>query len=223
MPYKDKAKRNARERAKRATRGEAIRRYHRLYQRKYRAGKLLEIRDYQKQWARSHRRKVRGDKFGKRRKQKTEEQVHQTMLAKRRRYYYRHRDRINRARRQKRNDDPAGWRARDRARYLRNPEKRQHQSRVMRAKRMGGACYLSIQDWKDLLRRFDFRCAYCDTTLTKKNRSLDHMVPLVRGGTNDITNLVPSCLRCNQRKHSMTAEEFMAYLKTPINSTARIL
>jgi 5-methylcytosine-specific restriction endonuclease McrA len=64
-----------------------------------------------------------------------------------------------------------------------------------------------LEEWKHLLRRFRYRCAYCGTKLTKRNRSLDHVVPLLRGGTNDITNLVPSCLRCNQRKNVQSVEE----------------
>jgi 5-methylcytosine-specific restriction endonuclease McrA len=209
VPYKDKAARNAHARKKRAERGDAIRAYHRKYQREYRAQNLKEIRAYQKEWARANRRKVRGQKFGKRRRKKTDEEIHQTLLAKRRRFYYRHRDQINAARKQERINDPERFLAIDHARYWRDPEKRRHQSRIARAKRSGESCYISLQDWRSLLARFKFRCAYCGTKLTKRNRSLDHKIPLVRGGTNEISNLVPSCLRCNQRKHSMTAEEFL--------------
>jgi hypothetical protein len=132
----------------------------------------------------------------------------QQQLARRRRHYVKNRDRIRTAVKQKRMANPERFRAVDRARYWRNPEKRRHQSRVARAKRTGSSCYLSLEGWKSLLRHFRFRCFYCSVKLTKRNRSLDHKIPLVRGGTNDIANLVPSCLRCNQRKNAQTADEF---------------
>lgn len=39
-------------------------------------------------------------------------------------------------------------------------------------------------------------CFYCSAPAT----SLDHVIPLVRGGTNYEGNLVPCCLRCNSSK-----------------------
>lgn len=40
--------------------------------------------------------------------------------------------------------------------------------------------------------------------------TIDHLVPLVRGGSSDLTNLVAACSGCNSAKGSMTAEEFFA-------------
>jgi 5-methylcytosine-specific restriction endonuclease McrA len=37
-------------------------------------------------------------------------------------------------------------------------------------------------------------------------------VPLARGGTNFIDNILPACRGCNARKHTMTEEEFRARL-----------
>lgn len=37
----------------------------------------------------------------------------------------------------------------------------------------------------------------------------DHMIPLSRGGSDRIDNIVGACRECNERKHTMTAEEFM--------------
>lgn len=129
-------------------------------------------------------------------------------LARRRRHYWRNRDRIRKHVKQQRFANPERFRSVDRARYWRDPEKRRHQSRVARAKRGGIDCYLTLEQWRRLLGRFQFRCAYCRTRLTKKNRSLDHVIPLKSGGTNAIDNLVPSCRRCNQQKNIQTAEQF---------------
>ena len=39
-------------------------------------------------------------------------------------------------------------------------------------------------------------CAYC----TRPAKSLDHVVPLAKGGTNAIENCVPACKYCNSSK-----------------------
>lgn len=40
----------------------------------------------------------------------------------------------------------------------------------------------------------------------------DHVVPRARGGSNDLSNLVLACNKCNQRKGARSAEVFRAIL-----------
>lgn len=51
-------------------------------------------------------------------------------------------------------------------------------------------------------------CHYCKRMLTTKTFSTDHWLPVVRGGTSALNNLVPCCKHCNEVKESMTAGEF---------------
>ena len=57
-----------------------------------------------------------------------------------------------------------------------------------------------------LLLKYEYRCMYCG----KKNVpfEIDHQVPLSRGGTHRVSNLVLSCHDCNQAKGNQTACEF---------------
>jgi hypothetical protein len=51
--------------------------------------------------------------------------------------------------------------------------------------------------------RDNFRCLYCKKDLrhvARKLRTLDHIVPVALGGTNDATNLATCCKRCNDGK-----------------------
>jgi hypothetical protein len=57
-----------------------------------------------------------------------------------------------------------------------------------------------------------WRCAYCETNLTEQAATRDHDVPLCRGGSNHISNIVLACGPCNSRKHTLTGEEFKAKL-----------
>lgn len=51
-------------------------------------------------------------------------------------------------------------------------------------------------------------CAYCKKELDFKEVHWDHVIPLVRGGTNFIANLRPSCKFCNTSKGSKLLSEW---------------
>lgn len=55
-------------------------------------------------------------------------------------------------------------------------------------------------------------CFYCLRRTSNAARSLDHVVPLARSGSNSYRNLVSSCMDCNIRKREMPAEDFLRQL-----------
>ena len=50
-------------------------------------------------------------------------------------------------------------------------------------------------------------CVACGST---ERIEVDHIVPVSRGGSDDIENLQPLCLKCNRSKSAKTMDEFMA-------------
>jgi hypothetical protein len=44
------------------------------------------------------------------------------------------------------------------------------------------------------------RCYYCGKTLKFNQTTLDHFIPLSKGGTDDIFNIVTCCKKCNKIK-----------------------
>jgi 5-methylcytosine-specific restriction endonuclease McrA len=62
--------------------------------------------------------------------------------------------------------------------------------------RYGTVGHHTRKDWLRLLNQHDGRCAYCDAPADHK----DHVVPLVRGGSDSIGNLLPACRKCNLSK-----------------------
>jgi len=50
-------------------------------------------------------------------------------------------------------------------------------------------------------------CFYCGEA---KKLTVDHKIPLARGGTDDIRNIVPACRSCNSSKNARTAKEYLA-------------
>jgi len=57
---------------------------------------------------------------------------------------------------------------------------------------------------QNIFKRDNFECQYCGT---KKDLTLDHVIPSSRGGAHSWMNLVTACKRCNARKGDYTPEE----------------
>lgn len=58
-----------------------------------------------------------------------------------------------------------------------------------------------------LLEKHGRKCFYCDKEVS--NFEVEHMIPKAKGGSNRIDNLTLSCHSCNQKKGTLTAEEFI--------------
>lgn len=59
-------------------------------------------------------------------------------------------------------------------------------------------------------------CHYCGEYIIdiKRDLTVDHKIPVSRGGKDHRANLVISCSRCNYDKNSLTYTEYMYYLQT---------
>jgi hypothetical protein len=60
---------------------------------------------------------------------------------------------------------------------------------------------------QSIIRREGGLCHYCKNvvaspSLDNQNYDIDHMIPIAKGGTNDPTNLVLSCKKCNNQKRA---------------------
>ena len=122
------------------------------------------------------------------------------VLATNKAWYERNRDRLleyDRRRRLANLDEfRAKDRARSRARYAAHPA-------AMRS---------YLKEWRR--RNPDKSHAYVRAATIKRRRAAGgQSLPLTRGGSNLIENLLPACRRCNRRKGTMTEEEFRAFLQ----------
>lgn len=56
-------------------------------------------------------------------------------------------------------------------------------------------------------------CHYCGQTVAPEQLTMDHVVPVARGGRSTRGNVVPACRPCNRSKHALTpAEQILADL-----------
>ncbi len=53
---------------------------------------------------------------------------------------------------------------------------------------------------KYVLQRDKYQCRSCGKTTVEINLTIDHIIPLARGGQNDISNLQTLCFVCNRQK-----------------------
>ncbi|MDX9835026.1 MAG: HNH endonuclease [Desulfobulbus sp.] len=55
-------------------------------------------------------------------------------------------------------------------------------------------------------------CWYCSRLVGFKNLTMDHVIPLGRGGRSSKDNIVPCCKGCNTRKRSSLPVEWEEYM-----------
>lgn len=118
-----------------------------------------------------------------------------------------HRGSLNERNRKYRDENPEKIRA-YKAQYIKDhPEESRHWTSTRRARKIGNGGSHTLDQWLAKVDLLGYCCVYCgreDLSLHK-----DHKVPLSRGGTDDITNIVPACQNCNNRKGRRTAHEFI--------------
>ncbi|MBI3805793.1 MAG: HNH endonuclease [Nitrospirae bacterium] len=68
------------------------------------------------------------------------------------------------------------------------------------------------QWWKR--RRSNGICHYCGRKFKPTELTMDHIVPIGRGGKSTKGNVVPACKECNTNKKYMLLMEWEAYLKS---------
>ena len=65
-----------------------------------------------------------------------------------------------------------------------------------------------------VLERDDYTCLYCGRRGGRL--TLDHLLPVSRGGTSELSNLVTACVACNSAKGARTPQEWLASLQRKV-------
>jgi 5-methylcytosine-specific restriction endonuclease McrA len=80
-------------------------------------------------------------------------------------------------------------------------KKEKEKARLLRKKRW----------WKELIAKGE--CYYCKKKISPKELTMDHIVPLIRGGKSTKGNIVPCCKECNNKKRYMLPIEWSEYIE----------
>jgi 5-methylcytosine-specific restriction protein A len=68
------------------------------------------------------------------------------------------------------------------------------------------------QWWKR--RRSTGECHYCGDVFPPRELTMDHIVPIARGGKTVKSNVVPCCKECNSKKKYMLPIEWSEYMES---------
>ena len=85
-------------------------------------------------------------------------------------------------------------------------------ARFLSRERQKARALRASQWWKRQLAKG--RCYYCGCSLPPKALTMDHIVPLSRGGRSTKGNVVTACKVCNNKKKYMLPIEWQEYLET---------
>lgn len=67
-------------------------------------------------------------------------------------------------------------------------------------------------DRQKVYEKYNGHCAYCGKAITIEQMQVDHALARRNGGTDDISNLMPSCRLCNHYKRAADIQSFRNFL-----------
>lgn len=68
---------------------------------------------------------------------------------------------------------------------------------------------ITKEQWLKMMEFFDWKCAYSGKSVSgERNRSIDHIIPITKGGAHEIWNCVPMDRSLNSSKHTKDLEEW---------------
>lgn len=71
-----------------------------------------------------------------------------------------------------------------------------------RARKLNAIGGHTLNDWQNLKAQYDWTCPCCKRREPEIVLTEDHIIPLVKGGSDNIENIQPLCGSCNSKKHT---------------------
>jgi len=81
-----------------------------------------------------------------------------------------------------------------------NRDKVNVQCQKRRSLKRGAEGSFTLEEWENLKKEFNLTCPICFKSEPEIMLTIDHIIPLSKGGSNYITNIQPLCRSCNCSK-----------------------
>lgn len=66
----------------------------------------------------------------------------------------------------------------------------------------GSSGYFTLTEWQTLKAQYNWTCPACRKAEPKIKLTVDHIIPILKGGSNNIENIQPLCGSCNSKKNT---------------------
>lgn len=81
-------------------------------------------------------------------------------------------------------------------------EGRNHYTKERQRRKKGAIGSHTLQEWQNLKAQYNWTCPCCKKSEPEIKLTEDHIIPLSKGGSNNIENIQPLCRSCNSRKYN---------------------
>lgn len=81
-----------------------------------------------------------------------------------------------------------------------------HYNRLRKMRLKGAFGSFTLKEWEDLKKSYNYTCLICKKSEPEISLTVDHIIPIVKGGRNTMDNIQPLCGSCNSKKHGKILE-----------------
>ena len=130
---------------------------------------------------------------------------HEYALDRQRKYTAKHRELINAQRREyvkSHKEEIRDWHHSDKGHLCNRLSKQKRRG----MKKTTSDNSITLKSWLTLVEHHEWKCAYCGS---KQKLTIDHVVPLSKGGTHTLGNVLPACHSCNSSKQTKSLQDWL--------------